>query len=214
MGKCERIELTSPFPFESLPRVWRWIEPFRAKVADDFAPQNLGDFVNYMAEKWNRQRTWAVYGEGELGGLITFEPLSPWVGTAHVILKPDFQGRGIAVKACRQAVEAMFQQPGLGKLAFFILAGNLAIGSLLVGLGAKREGKLEGHTLCGGKPTTMWAYGLTKQDFEVKYNAVSSAGNPGNHRGSVVDHRVGPIGNTEDEHPDEQQREQGRVDLQ
>jgi hypothetical protein len=43
----------------------------------------------------HRQKTWAVYGDGELGGLITFERLSPWLGTAYCLFQPDFQGKGI-----------------------------------------------------------------------------------------------------------------------
>jgi RimJ/RimL family protein N-acetyltransferase len=170
------VEVRKPFPFEALPRIWRWIEPFRSKVSDDFAPQTLQDFLSSMAAKWDHQASWAVCVEGEIGGLITFERLTPWLGTAHLVLKPDFQGRGIAVKACRTAVAEMFAD-GVGKLAFYPLAGNLAIGSLLINIGAKREGRLAAHTLCGGKPTDVLLYGLTKGDFE---NASS-----GNRAGNV-----------------------------
>lgn len=168
------IDVTSPFPFEALPRVWKWIEPFRSKVSDDFAPQSLPSFIEYMSLKWERQKTWAVYGDGELGGLIVFEQLNPWLGTASIVLKPDFQGQGIAVKACRIAVAEMFEQPGIGKVDFYLLAGNYAIGSLLITLGAKREGTLESHTLRNGKPTDLWVYGLTKASFEVKQHGISN----------------------------------------
>lgn len=181
------IAVTSPFPFEALPRIWSWIAGFREKISDDFSPQSLEDFVSAMAAKWDRQKSWAVSADGELGGLITFERLTPWLGTAHLILKPDFQGRGIAVKACRLAVAEMFAE-GIGKLAFYPLAGNLAIGSLLIHLGSTREGKLIGHTLSGGKPADMWVYGLSKENFE------RAATNSSSHRGGVVDHRIVPVG--------------------
>lgn len=194
------VEVRSPFPFEALPRIWRWIEPFRSKIADDFSPQTLDGFVAHMAARWEIQRTWAVYGAGELGGLITFERLSPWLGTAHIVCKPEMQGKGLAVKACRLAVAEMFAL-GIGKLAFYPLAGNLAIGSLVVNIGGKREGKLEGHTLCGGQPTDMWAYGLSKEGFE---NAISSAArSSGNHsvdRGRSVGSGRGAVGQAEDQH--------------
>ena len=159
------ILVQTPFPPECLPRVWRWIEGFRHKVADDFSPKTLGEFVDLMTGK--DQRTWAIYADGELGGLVTFERLSPWAGTAHVLLKPDFQGRGIALKACRQAVAAMFAL-GVGKLEFSVIARNLAIGSLLANLGASREGTLRGMTLVGGQPTDVWQYGLLRKEFEAK----------------------------------------------
>lgn len=160
-----QIEVRSPFPIESLPRTWPWMEPFRAKVSDDFSPQNLPDFLTAMVAKWDSIRTWSVYGDGELGGLITFEKLTPWVGTAHLLLKAEFHRRGIAVQAAKIAVTEMFKQESIGKLACYPLAGNLAIGSLLCNLGGKREGTLAGHTLCDGKPTDMWLYGLLKTDF-------------------------------------------------
>jgi len=167
------IEVTSPFPFEALPRVWHWIEPFREKVSDDFGPRDLKSFLALMAAKLEREKTWAVYGDGELGGLIEFERISPWLGTAHCLLKPDFHGRGIAVKACRIAVSEMFQERGLGRLEFRVLAGNLAIGSLISNLGGKREGTLEGHTLWQGKPKDVWIYGLSKEGFQGKRNVVT-----------------------------------------
>jgi len=121
-----------------------------------------------MSSKWDQQKTWAIYGDGELGGLATFEQLSGWRGTAHVLLKPDFQGKGVALRACRHAVAEMF---GLGvqKLEFWVIARNLAIGSLLTNLGATREGTLREHTLVGGKPTDVWVYGLLKAKFEGKH---------------------------------------------
>lgn len=178
-----QIEVISPFPFESLPRVWRWIEGFREKVADDFAPKSLSEFVECMSTRWEQQKSWAIYSAGELGGLITFERMNPWLGTASIVLKPDFHGQGISAKACQIAVGEMFQEPGLGKVDFFLLAGNLAIGSLLVSIGARREGTLESHTLRGGKPADLWVYGLTKQKFEAKYGILS-----GPVRTDVLDH--------------------------
>jgi hypothetical protein len=121
-----------------------------------------------MSAKWDRTKTWAVYGDGELGGLITFEQLSPWLGTAHCLFKPSFQGKGIAPDACRVALTEMFTL--VGKLEFYVNSGNKAIGSMLVNLGAKREGLLEKHTLCGGKPTDLIIYGLPKDRFHVISN--------------------------------------------
>lgn len=160
------IEVRSPFPIEALPRIWRWIEPFREKLSDDFSPKTLEAFIAMKLPHWDRKRTWAVYGDGELGGLIEFEKLTPYVGTAHFLLKPEFQRQGLSMKAARIAAEDIFEHEGVGKLAFFIPSGNLAIGSLLVNLGAKREGTLEGHTLRGGKPTDLWIYGLSKEVFQ------------------------------------------------
>ena len=190
------VAVSSPFPFEALPRIWHWIEGIRHKLADDFSPQTLGEFVSAMAAKWEQQKSWAVYADGELGGLITFEELSPWLGTAHCIFKPEFQGKGLAVRACRIAVGEMFACSSIGKLAFYPLAGNLAIGSLLINLGASREGRMIGHTLCKGKPADILVYGLSKGDFE------RASINSSRDRRGIVDPRVVSIRQAEADNHD------------
>ena len=167
-----QISVVTPFPFESIPRIWAWIAPFKEKVSDDFGPATLSEFVTHMAASWERQKTWAIYGDGELGGLITFERVSPWLGSAHMVLKPDLQGKGIGVKALRETFRQMFEESGIGKLSFFVLGGNLAVGSLVHNLGATREGTLREHTLTGGKPRDVWVYGLTKTAFEGKHHVI------------------------------------------
>jgi RimJ/RimL family protein N-acetyltransferase len=96
---------------------------------------------------------------------VTFERLTPHLGTAHIVVKHDFHGKGVAVRAARIAVSEMFAL-GIGKLALYPLEGNLALGSLHANLGAKREGCLKGHTLRGGKPIDVWVYGLSREQFE------------------------------------------------
>ena len=184
------ISVTNPFPFEAMPRVYRWIEGFKNKVNDDFGPKTLGEFMETMAAKWETHASWAVSVDGELGGLITFERLSPWVGTAHFVFKPDFQGRGVASKACRIAIAEMFEM-GIGKLSFYPLGGNLAIGSLLCNLGAKREGTLTGQTLVDGKPTDILIYGLLKENFNGILNTFVD-------RSGIVASGVVVLGSTED----------------
>ena len=179
------IVVTSPFPFEALPRIWRWCTGFWGKLSDDFSPRNQQEFVAFAMKKWEQQKTWAVYADGELGGLIVFERANAWLGTAHWIFKPEFQGKGMAVIASRIAIAEMFTE--VQKLAFYPLAGNFAIGSVLIKLGAKREGTLVEHTLCNGKPTDMWVYGLTKLQFEENENAMGSS-NSSNHRRNI-EHR-------------------------
>lgn len=158
--------VSNPFPFEALPRVWGWIAPFRERICDDYSPTTQEAFIASMTARWpGYAGTWAVRVDGELGGLITFERATPWLGTAHIILKHDFHGKGVAVRAARIAVTEMFAM-GVGKLALMPFEGNLALGSLHANLGAKREGCLKGHSLRNGKPIDVWAYGLSKVQFE------------------------------------------------
>lgn len=167
------VEIKSPFPIECAPRLWSWIQPFKDRVSDDFGPQTLGEFVPQFMSKCAGQTTWGVYGDGELAGLITFERLNPWIGTAHIILKPSFHGKGLALRASEMAIAAMFET-GIGKLCFYPMArGNTAMGSMLVSMGARREGLLRAQTLCDGAPQDIVVYGLMKEEF--KNNALRSS---------------------------------------
>lgn len=197
-----QVELIHPFPFEALPRVWQWIESFREQVGDDFAPREEKQFIDTMWAKWPRLKTWGIVGDGELGGLILFEKLSPWLGTAHVVLKKVFQNRGVAHKACRWALGEMFREEGIGKLQFDVLTRNAAVGSLLINLGATREGWLKNHTLRDGKPIDVYLYGLTKARFEEKQNVVHVQANDNDQHvqpDAVADGKQHPAA----EHPDD-----------
>ena len=203
------VRLDSPFPVEALPRVWGWMDSFRDRVSDDFGPKDLDEFVRLMVERSASPgfKSWAVSTEGELGGLISFEKLSPWLGTAHCLFKPSFQGRrgGLTLRACRSAVGEMFTT-GIGKLAFYPLAGNLAVGNLIVMLGGSREGVLKGHTLSGGEPVDVWMYGLTKESFE--HASSDSAIHSSDHRSGGISSGLGTVEPAEDGH------EHQRADVQ
>ena len=146
-----RVDVVSPFPTQSLPRVWEWLSNIRS---DDFAPKNIQQFVDAMLDAIDHQMTWAIFGDGELGGMITFQKLTKWVGTAHIMLKPEFQGQHVAPAALRTAFAEMFET-GIGKLVFYPLGSDsgingrsrgLAVGAVLINLGAHREGTLRAQT--------------------------------------------------------------------
>jgi RimJ/RimL family protein N-acetyltransferase len=170
-----------------------------------------------MLEQEAAQKTWAVYADGELGGMISFQRISPWLGTAHCLFKSDFQalsrrssGRrrpSIARAACKLAVAEMFAT-GIGKLEFYPLAAadgaGGAIGSLVTSLGAKREGTLRGHTLQHGKPIDINMYGLTKTEFEKVTNNAGrhSSGDADFQRDRSGGERGGerPVGTGQEQH--------------
>lgn len=189
----------------------------RSKVADDFSPKTLPQFIEMMMarEEDPNHKSWGVSVDGELGGLITFDRVSPWLGSAHCIFKAEFQkggrvaskrdgkwrreNRGITVKACRLAVDEMFQS-GIGKLSFYPFAGNYAAGALIAVIGGKREGLLEGQTLVDGKPADMWLYGLTKGAFYAASGNRSSNVDLQSGRGGGVRGGLGTVEQGEDQH--------------
>lgn len=140
------VELRSPFPAEDIPRIWAWIEPFRWRVSDDFSPKTLAEFVVHFRGVAERAaKTWAVYVSGELGGVITYERLSPVVGTAHATFKKSFWGQKTTLPAIDEAVNEMLADRP--KLSLPVIEGNKAMMGLLKKLGATQEGVLKAHTL-------------------------------------------------------------------
>lgn len=176
-----KIEVVSPFPLESLPRVWMWIESFRSRVADDYGPQTLDAFVKQSIESVDSMTTWAVYRDGELGGMVSFQKWSPVLGTCHCLFKREMWGRKTTQPALEQIAREIFAT-GIGKISMCVFADNKAILSLLKSLGAVNEGHYRQHTMRGGKLVDMTAIALFREGFE---NANSSSSS--RDRGSVID---------------------------
>lgn len=157
------VEIHSPFPTAEIPRIWGWIEPFRWRVSDDFSPKTLTEFITFYRAQAERAKTWAVYRDGELGGAITYEQVSPIVGTAHCVFKKSFWGRKTTIPALQAAIGQMFEC--CTKLSLPVMDGNKAMLSLLRELGASKEGALEKHTLRDGKPVDLVLLALFKEKF-------------------------------------------------
>lgn len=168
------VEISRPFPTVALPRVWRWIEVIRDRVADDYFPKTLDGFVDdwlLMNDRVDRF-TWGVRRDGVLGGVITSARVSPTVRDFHVIMQKDFWGRGTTQPAIEAALIEVFKpvdEGGCGarKLSTLMFAGNFSTASLLKTFGVKREGLLHGHTLQGGKPVDLAILGLQREAFYV-----------------------------------------------
>lgn len=158
------ITVSSPFPLADIPRVFAWMEPFRARVSDDFSPKTMTDFIEW----WGRQeaagmKTWGVYRSGELGGVISFQQISPVVGTAHCTFKKTFWGSATTSEALRLAFAEMFEI--VPKVSSPVFQTNKAMLGLLVKMGAKKEGVLEAHTMQNGKPVNLVMIGCFKNSF-------------------------------------------------
>lgn len=158
------VEVVSPFPEYAWPLVWQWIQTFRARVCDDFAPLTCAGFVSQMTAL--KARTWAVYRDEELGGVIVIEGDSPHRATAHCIFSRAFWGRETTLPAMRAVGEQVFAG-SLGKVMMFPFSDNHQMRALNRELGAVEEGILKGHTLRGGKPVDQVAMALFKDAFYV-----------------------------------------------
>jgi RimJ/RimL family protein N-acetyltransferase len=182
------IEVISPFPQQSLPRVWQWIESFRNRVVDDYSPQTLDAFVRKSIEDQGTLQTWAVYRDGELGGMVSFEKWTEHLGTAHCLFKREMWGR----KTTRPALEQILQQIFAGstrKLCMNVFSDNQAIIALVKELGAVTEAHYSEHTKRNGKLVAMTGLALFKKGFEQHAGASDSSRDRGrklHHRGSAL----------------------------
>lgn len=157
------VEIQSPFPTAEIPRIWGWLEPFRWRVSDDFSPKTLTEFIAFYRAQSERSTTWAVYRDGELGGVITYEQVSPVVGTAHCTFKKSFWGRTTTMPALQSAIAQMFER--CSKLSLQVIDGNKAMLALLKELGASKEGTLIAQTTREGKPVDLVMLALFKDKF-------------------------------------------------
>jgi len=174
------IRVESPFPEYAVPRIWIWTEQFRRRVADDFGPKTLDEFVaDWQASRDRGRRTWAVYRDGELGGLVTFDPWSPMVGTTHCLFARRFWGHETTLPALRAAYQQIFDVTGVQKLLSFAFADNRQLGVIAHRLGARTEGVLRQQTMRGGKPVDMVLFGLLREEFDAN----RSGGNAVDHGG-------------------------------
>lgn len=192
------VEIHSPFPDYALPRAWGWLEKVRNRVADDYGPKTVDQWVDQ--EIGAEGKTWGVWRDGELGGMLSFRQLSPWLGVGHCTFRKDFWGRATTRPAVEQALKEIFDS-GIGKLTFAVFSDNAAIRSLLSEFGASSEGTLRGHTMRQGKPVDMTMLAIFADKFKEKFDASSSATiHHGGDRGGVLNPGVDLRRQTEDHH--------------
>lgn len=165
------VQVNTPFPGEAWPRVWSWLQDFRSRVVDDYAPATLEEFVHCQILALHRQKSWGVWagspsGSEELCGLVVCEPLAPVLASSYAIFRRDYWGPETSGPALRAVYGEIFGGT-TRKITSVVFRDNNAILSALTSLGAKREGVLRKHTMRGGKLVDMVATGLLKEDFET-----------------------------------------------
>lgn len=158
------VETVSPFPAHATPRAWDWMQAFMARVADDYGPKTKDEFVDQFLSR-EGVLSWGVRRDGELGGLVTFQPVSPVTGVMHLIFKKEFWGRATTDASMRLICGDIFGR-GFNKITSFVFSDNNAIIAMAQRFGGKREGLLRQQTMRGGKPADMVAIGVLREDFE------------------------------------------------
>jgi RimJ/RimL family protein N-acetyltransferase len=147
--------------------VWEWIQPFRRRVCDDFAPKTRSEFTDVYLQRMEAPHitSWGVWRDGELGGVIWFERVGI-AGIVHVVVKRSFWGAettGPALSAV--ATEIFAEGSGVRKIGALFFADNHAVRAAVQRFGFQREGLLRAQTLRDGQPVDMEPWGLLKEEF-------------------------------------------------
>jgi len=143
------------------PVIWKWIERYYWKVADDYAPKTLREFVDASIRRGSRN--FGVYRDGELGGLIMFDQLSPILCECHIYFKRSFWGWGTTVPALRLAHAWATGPGGYKKGTSPVFESNRLMVRLLEHLGAVQEGFFRNHTTQRGKPVNVLYFSIFKE---------------------------------------------------
>lgn len=153
------IAVHSPFPEHALPRLWKWQEPFRDRVNDDFEPSTPESFVAVWQRRVRTAPSWAISRDGELGGIVTFEKWSTIAGVLLHLFKPEFWDQQYSVPAMAMLFEQL-RAEGVEKVSMLFFQDAARSIGIAKAMGGKREGVLEHHTKRHGKPAAKVAMGF------------------------------------------------------
>jgi RimJ/RimL family protein N-acetyltransferase len=170
------IRVESPFPAHAYPRVWRWMEGFRGRVLDDYAPRTQQEFVE--ASLASGVRSWGVLDYGELAGIVTFRAVNPLRGVTSCVFRREAWRQDFTVPALREVYRRIFGE-GYQKLSAMAFWDNYQLRAFLRELGAKEYGPLAAETRRGGRAVDGVLIELTKESFDAVSNC--SGRDPGRH---------------------------------
>lgn len=171
--------------------VWAWVQTFKNRVCDDFAPATCDLFVDHMLAA--SEQTWGVWRDGDLGGMISFRPVTPLLGMVHCLFKRGFWGHSTTLPAMRLVLDEIFAGTTT-KITASVFADNAQIRALLRELGTEDEGTLRAHTTRNGQLTDMVLVALFKEKYAANGNRSGDLGSGGHrllaHRGIEEDHHL------------------------
>jgi RimJ/RimL family protein N-acetyltransferase len=145
--------------------VWEWVKSFRTRVCDDYSPATVEAYVQQAIAHPGNERTWAVWRDGELGGLISFQSWNPIAGITHCLFKRSFWGPDTTHTALRLAYDEVFAS-GVQTVNAFVFEDNHPIRALAKRLGARElRDPIQKFTMRGGEPVNAVVIQLSKESF-------------------------------------------------
>lgn len=164
--------LESPFPYYALPRLFQWTQDFRKLLADDFAPKDLDEFMEFWHKMEHHQQSYGVWSGPTLGGMIQVVEINPVLCQLHFLFTKGFWGSDITLAALQDVCRITFGR-GVRKLSACVFADNARVITTAKRLGARNEGFLRKHALRGGELADMTALGLLDEDFMATIGATA-----------------------------------------
>jgi len=151
--------IESPFPIESVPRVFLWSMEFWRSVMDDSMPQEMTAFV----DRWEKTErlTWGVYRGEDIGGAITAR-IEGDVAHLRAVFARRFWEEETTKPAIDIVVKTLFEQ-GIAKVAWWPPAHASALVSLARAAGFTREGTLHKQVTQRGKRIDLALFGIWKE---------------------------------------------------
>jgi RimJ/RimL family protein N-acetyltransferase len=163
------ITIQKPFPIQYVPRIWAWTEQFRDRISDDFAARSVEDLVaGFQAKQSAGVETWAVYLDGQVGGVVSVSYGHPAIAETGSVFRADFwRDEKLVVEALRMVYGRVFSEhPEVEKLySAAIKFQRIPMVGVLRALGGGRAGVLPRHTKRGGKWVDMVGLELFRDKF-------------------------------------------------
>jgi hypothetical protein len=157
------IEIFEPFPVWAWPQAWAWYEPY-IRLMDDSGPRTPEKFVESYWRLAENGRTFAIWKDGILSGVVAAERFAPSVMNAHILVARRLWG--IAPGELREVARRLFDSdPALARIQAFVPGWNRLACALAKRLGGVEEGTMRAALLREGKPADCVLYGLTREDF-------------------------------------------------
>jgi RimJ/RimL family protein N-acetyltransferase len=150
------LDFISPFPKESLPLAWEWLQESPERNFDDYGPRTFAEFEKEMARRLERgERTWGAEQDGRMVGIIGYAPITSRWGCFHgICFAKAVCGTAVTRIAVGRVLRELFDS-GVQKVSASYFADNLRVARFLSDLGAVDEGYLRKQTLRDGEPLDM-----------------------------------------------------------
>lgn len=156
------VEVVRPFPETEYPSVWVWADRVWDKLFADDMPRELGTFVEFFKKQGELAMQWAVYRDGEIGGIIEVSLLNfyPGVASAHCLFKRSFWGKATTIVALNQVFAEVFAN-GVHAFVFYPFSHNVGVRAMHKRIGAIDNGPIAMGITQNGIPVESSLYVLT-----------------------------------------------------